>query len=367
MISKWSATTGRKDWATPGVLANLLHRYNTLPHGTTGVEPALARHAINDPELLAYIQEKNKRAAKKSMGIDGSLLEKGQRMRLAVTAISSEARKDDKSYAGRKSSELTNYSRRIFTVRSRSKGTELMFPQYRLEEFKNAAIFWRYELLPVDESQLRKDMAPLKPKDKLERLEREAVEKLTSAESSSTTSNNNTATAGQDTTRRFIGMAVEKQFVDSPDGRPVQGAVVGHRPAAADETKAETWVVEYMQPGKKGVREEVTPQELLDMLKGDSGNLADADEDPKTDKPEKQGGSSSSSSGSTDPLIGRQVGNVEDDDIGVIIDVKFRKYNGKKRKRAIVKWNTPLEKADGSLTYTKQYFVSDLKPLLLPL
>ena len=61
------------------------------------------------------------------------------------------------------------------------------------------------------------------------------------------------------------------------------------------------------------------------------------------------------------------MGNVEDDDIGVIIDVKFRKYNGKKRKRAIVKWNTPLEKADGSLTYTKEYFVSDLKPLLLAL
>ena len=353
------STTGRKDWAAQGVLASLLHRYNTLPHGTTGVEPALARHAINDPELLAYIQEKNKRAAKKSMGIDGSLLEKGQRVRLAVTAISSEARKDDKAYAGRKSSELTNYSRRIFTVRSRSKGTELMFPQYRLEEFKNAAIFWRYELLPVDESQLRKDMAPLKPKDKLERLEREAVEKLTAAESSSTTSINTPPTTGQDTTRRFIGMAVEKQFVDVPDG-PVQGVVVGHKPAAADETQAESWVVEYMRPGKKGVREEVTPQELLDMLKGSSGNLADAVEDPKSksDKPNKQ---------STDPLIGRRVGNVEDEDVGVIIDVKFRKYNGKKRKRAVVKWNTPLEKADGSLTYTKEYFVSDLKPLLLPL
>ena len=80
-----------------------------------------------------------------------------------------------------------------------------MFPQYRLEEFKNTAIFWRYELLPVDESQLRKDMAPLKSKDKLERLEREAMEKLTAAESSSssTADINNTPTARQDTTRRF--------------------------------------------------------------------------------------------------------------------------------------------------------------------
>ena len=106
----------------------------------------------------------------------------------------------------------------------------------------------------------------------------------------------------------------------------------------------------------------MTPQELLDMLKGGSVASTAADEDLQSDKPKKQGSSSS-----TDSLIGRQLGNVEDEDVGVIVDVKFRKYNGKKRKRAVVKWNTPLEKADGSLTYTKEYFVSDLKPLLLPL
>ena len=52
--------------------------------------------------------------------------------------------------------------------------------------------------------------------------------------------------------------------------------------------------------------------------------------------------------------------------MGEIVEVKWRKYGGKKRKRAIVKWGTPLEKADGTLTFTKEYFVSDLTPLLLP-
>ena len=39
------------------------------------------------------------------------------------------------------------------------------------------------------------------------------------------------------------------------------------------------------------------------------------------------------------------MGNVEDEDVRMIIDVKFRKYNGKKRKRAVVKWNMPLEES----------------------
>ena len=67
-----------------------------------------------------------------------------------------------------------------------------------------------------------------------------------------------------------------------------------------------------------------------------------------------------------DPLIGRQVDNAEDEDVGEIIEVRWRKYGGKKRKRAVVKWGTPLEKANGTLTFTKEYFVSDLTPLLLP-
>ena len=67
-----------------------------------------------------------------------------------------------------------------------------------------------------------------------------------------------------------------------------------------------------------------------------------------------------------DPLIGRQVGNVEEEDLAETIAVRWRKYGGKKQKRAVVKWGTPLEKADGTLTYTKEYFVSDLTPLLLP-
>ena len=68
-----------------------------------------------------------------------------------------------------------------------------------------------------------------------------------------------------------------------------------------------------------------------------------------------------------DPLIGRQVGNAEDEDVGEIVEVRWRKFGGKKRKRAVVKWGTPLEKADGTLTYMKEYFVPDLTPLLLPL
>ena len=68
------------------------------------------------------------------MGVDQRPLEVGNRCRVGVFAISSEAYRLRGDIGGRKASQETNWSRAIFTVRNRSSGTALARPEYRLEQ-----------------------------------------------------------------------------------------------------------------------------------------------------------------------------------------------------------------------------------------
>lgn len=337
LLSRHAAKTGNKrGWSA--ALPEVLRHYNGTKHGTTGVEPGLARHAMNDPELLLYIQQKNERAAKKSMGIDGSLLEPGAKVRVALTAISSEARKDKKQeFAGRKSSELPNYTKAIFTIKSRSKGTPLQFPQYRLVEFGNKAIFWRYELMPVSESRLRLDMAKPKGTGTFARLEEEAVEQLTEKAAEASTDKPATADA------RFVGASVAKYFSDK--GVPVYGTVIGHVAGKTDDGDGERWVVQY-EGGQ--VKELIEPQELLDILVSDdevsAKKKADADEkkaEAKAKKAEKEQAKKKKQQTEleSDPLLGRkirefvQLSDDPEDEVevtGTVVRV-FKKKSGKSK------------------------------------
>jgi hypothetical protein len=340
------------------VLPNLVHSYNVTEHSVTKVEPAiaLAGGLRGDADLLAFVRHNNFKASKKLMGVDGKHLQVGDRVRVSIFAISSQARREREK---RKASEQANWSRAIFTVKNRSAGTELAFPSYRLREFGNSAIFYRYELLgPIDESRLRKDVAKPPPKDNMKELEDDAVAELTAATAAVLPpSSMKKPTTKED--GRFMGMRVRKEFADAGS---FDGIVVGHVPAVEADLSDEKWIVQYTN----GKQEAVDPQTLLDIMvvvavpiKGDDAgdDKAAAEQQKKTQKKNTK---------ADDPLIGRQVGNVEDEDVGEIVEVRWRKFGGKKRKRAVVKWGTPLEKADGTLTFTKEYFVSDLTPLLLP-
>ena len=159
---------------------------------------------------------------------------------------------------------------------------------------------------------------------------------------------------------RFVGMRVRKEFADAGS---FDGIVVGHVPPVEADLSDEKWIVQYTN----GKQEALDPQTLLDIMVvapikdvDDAGDKAAAEQKNKKKQQQKK------NTKADDPLIGRQVGNAEDEDVGEIIEVRWRKFGGKKRKRAVVKWGTPLEKADGTLTFTKEYFVSDLTPLLLP-
>ena len=100
--------------------------------------------------------------------------------RVSVFVISNEARGLRGGIGGRKSSQETNWSRALFTVRHRSKGTQLARPEYRLQELgygKKHPIFYRHELLgPIDVEWLRDGVAkPPPPKDQMADLEADAL------------------------------------------------------------------------------------------------------------------------------------------------------------------------------------------------
>ena len=152
------SSSGRSDWHNK--LEDIVFAYNSSGHSTIGgLEPAVALHKSlqGDNETIQYVRTKNFIAAKRRMGVEGSLLEVGQKVRVSIYAISSAARKMKKGMSkARKPSQVENYTRSVFTIKHVSKGTALQHRQCRLRELRG--IFWRTELLPVSD-ELRKDAA----------------------------------------------------------------------------------------------------------------------------------------------------------------------------------------------------------------
>ena len=317
MIGRWRTATGRSDWHT--VLQDLVHTYNVTVHSVTKTEPAiaLASGLRGDADMLAYVRHNNFAASKKLMGIDGKPLNVGDRVRVSIFAISSQARRERES---RKASEMSNWTRGIFTVKNRSSGTELAFPEYRLREFPRS-IFYRYELLgPIDESRLRNDLAKVPPRDNSKDLEDDAVAELSDVilPASNKTIDKDDA--------RFMGASVRREFEDAT----LDGTVISHvKPVEADLSD-EKWVIEYAN----GKQQAVSPQELLDLLVGEpvqppktKAKKATTKQPKPTPKPQ-----------APDPLVGRQVrtwmdlpSGKEAQVAGTIVDVQSRKKQGKKK------------------------------------
>jgi hypothetical protein len=215
---------------------------------------------------------------------------------------------------------MSNWTRGIFTVKNRSAGTELAFPEYRLREFPRS-IFYRYELLgPIDESRLRDDLAKVPPRDNSKDLEDDAV-----AELSDTVLPASNKVPDKDDAR-FIGASVRREFEDTT----LDGTVVSHvKPVAADLSD-EKWIIQYTN----GKQQAVSPQDLLDLLVGDPVQA------PKTNakKTVKKKPKPAPKPKPPDPLIGRQIrtwvdlaSGKEARVTGTIMDVQTRKKQGKKK------------------------------------
>ena len=184
-----------------------------------------------DQDVLEYVRANDFRAAKKLMGPYQHPLNVGDRCRVSVFAISSEARRLRGDIGGRKASQETNWSRAIFTVRNRSSGTALARPEYRLEEIgfgKRRPTFYRHELLgPIDVDRLRDDVAKPPPKDQMADLEADALAEIereaADVETAEQVKQAIDAPASANDAR-FLDAKVKKTFTDGA----LKGTVVRH-------------------------------------------------------------------------------------------------------------------------------------------
>jgi hypothetical protein len=282
-------------------LSTMLHTYNQSRHSVTGLSPfqALQGYMQGDEDSIAYVREKNLKAARKSLSKEGSILDIGSKVRVSLYAVSSAARAErSKSVKGFKMSMQTSYSKAIFTIRTRSQGTLQSHREYQLVEMPSKR-FYRNDLLPVpDMAKLRQDTGKVPPRDRMDRLEKDFIadlEEEQQQDAQETKPVDASTTAKNDPSARFIGAKVQKEFVDAGW---VTGVVIRHVPPSSEAGQPEPlrydnddstndpidggmfnerFVIEY----SNGKKEAVRPEELLDMLTSE-GTSNDAEEDPTT-------------------------------------------------------------------------------------
>jgi hypothetical protein len=379
-LARWMTHTGRRDWAHPDGLDAVVHQLNTTPHYNTNVPPAVALHAFlsgTDDEMVAYVRERNQRAAAKSMSRELPRLAVGQAVRLSIYALSSAARKQrNNPTKGRKASQMASWTRTIFHVSHVSAGTVLSHASYRVRELPNKR-FFRNELTPVSETELRADAAPPRPKDRMNALEKRALDRIIE---------NNEADGGADP-NRLVGVAViRKPFVDR--AQPQLGRVVGHIPPSrevhsnraldydGDPTNdddddqgnfGERYIVEY----GGGRQEEMTPDDVMMYLNAeDSETYAQAgasqqqeeekeeEEETEVQEPVDSPPFPPPSNPQQHPYQDRFIRGA-DGDIGKVLYWAFEKTGKKKRRRYVVKWTTPLDNADGTGQTLYQHYSPD--------
>jgi len=290
----------------------------------------------------------------KTMGIDGQPLNVGDKVRVSIFAISTDARRQ-RGDIGRKASQETNWSRSLFTVRTRSKGNELSRPEYRLLELgygKRRPKFYRHELLgPIDTNMLRNDVKPATSKHSMASLEDDALAEIREAAADAREADlieNAIEKEPPAESMRFLQARVKRQFSDGTLKGLVQKHVMVPVGEAGDDEDGERWVIVY----ENGREELVTPQVLLDILVTDSTAVTKKVDDPLAN----------------DPLIGRQLRSPEDDDddTGEIISVRLKKPEGAKKKTKrvrhyFVRWTSP----EGEVTLEREYEKYELTPYLV--
>jgi hypothetical protein len=146
------------------------------------------------------------------------------------------------------------------------------------------------------------------------------------------------------------------------------GKVVAYIPpddTSEDMELGERWVVEYQTNGKQ---ELLMSSEVLVSIDAEvSADMRAADEE---EEEKEEGELQESKIAEVDPvevppralpdvpqahpLIGKRIGNLEDNDIGVVVMWYWGKAGAKKTQRFLVKWNSPLQ-YKGKLTLWKDY------------
>jgi hypothetical protein len=372
-IGTWRVRTGRSDWSNH--IGTLLHTYNTSVHSTIGMEPqvALAGFLQQDADSIAYVRGRQQAYVKKSLTKSGPPLQPGAKVRLSIYSLSSAARRErSKQTKGRKASMVQNFTKGIFTVRTRStpKAPFLSNPLYQITEFPRFR-FYRNELLPVNMKTLRTDTGPVPARDKMADLEDAAVEDARVEEMDQAN------TVETNPSLRFIDARVEKRFTDRES--PVQGTVVRHiqpnENAGGDdrqydddpdndvETDGGFYGERFVVRWDTGKVQSITPQELIDIM---IPTAPDDTQEENTDAVESK--EPDSPPPLEDALIGRRLRSPDDDDpeIGHIVSVTLKKPEGAKKKAKRTRhYTVEWRDEQGKTTFTREYQKYELTPFLI--
>ena len=144
----------------------MMNEYNQAAHSILKIAPErIFRNTIErangqgfrDQEMALVVAKRNKDVAIKYMGSQSlSEYEKGSYVRISILAISSERRREEKAnIRARKPYSGPNWTKAVFRIESRSKGTVTSRPVYKLGGVRGQ--FHRNELQQVDLSKLRRD------------------------------------------------------------------------------------------------------------------------------------------------------------------------------------------------------------------
>ena len=326
-------------------------RPRRFPYGSLGDQSVASDRLASRPRRrsrsIGYVRANDFKTAKQLMGVDQHPLNVGDRCRVSVFAISSEARRLRGDIGGRKASQETNWSR----------GTALARPEYRLQELgygKKRPIFYRHELLGliVNVERLRNNASSPLPKDQISALEDDTLAEIeqeaADAETAEQVKQAIDALASANDAQ-VLEAKVKKAFADGV----LKGIVVRHvvLPLAmvgeGDVAAGERWLVRY----ENNKEELLMPQELLDILVAEVPKTK-AKDDPLAN----------------DPLLGRKLRSpeAEDPDVGTVLSVVLKKPAGVKKKRMryyTVEWRSPA----GQVTLVREYNVThDPIPLKQP-
>jgi hypothetical protein len=157
-------TGGGFSWVTAA--KDVQDELNNTPHSVTKVAPAKVWRTRNgqDADLHQFVRMRNMQAAEKTVETSterlGKPLRVNDRVRIALVAISSRARKERKQ-AGGKKSEMPSWTRALYTILSVSQGTRTSQRRYMLSGMGRKH-FYKHEL-QRQFGTVRKDEAPPGP------------------------------------------------------------------------------------------------------------------------------------------------------------------------------------------------------------
>ena len=237
MLARMKASRERTGaWSWARALPLVERELNEVPHSGHKLPPMTVWNKARegkpgyDAEVYRYVLMRNTQQAEKTVETSserlGAPLKPGDRVRLALTALSSSARKEAKSKGGpwAKASERQNFTRRIFTVKSASKGTSTSQRRYQIVGLGRLHVY-QHETLRVraDVGKVRKDERPPgRLAKELQELDPQFLSQM------------QTGSQVESAARRWLGSTLD-------DGSGGTGTVVGFFPAEGTDPDDKDW------------------------------------------------------------------------------------------------------------------------------